>query len=114
MAQGPEARRNTMPVVSKDKAVKLLTKEVEDNLTPVDLLEVYNEMFPNGQCTENQAHQEKTPLARKIVDHLKSGLETEEIVDLWNLIIPKHRNVWYDEEEGTIHYREESEPLHAD
>ena len=37
-----------------------------------------------------------------------SGLEAaEEIVDLWNVVFPATRNVWYDEEDEKIHYNEE-------
>ena len=36
-----------------------------------------------------------------------SGLEAEEIVDLWNVVFPEDRNVWYDEEAKTIHFNEE-------
>ena len=31
----------------------------------------------------------------------------EEIVDLWNVLFPADRNVWYDEQEDKIHYTEE-------
>ena len=31
----------------------------------------------------------------------------EEIVDLWNVLFPADRNVWYDEQEDKIHYNEE-------
>ena len=33
------------------------------------------------------------------------------MIDLWGLIFPRHRNVWYDEEEERIHYNEEAEPV---
>jgi hypothetical protein len=42
------------------------------------------------------------------------GLEIDEIMDLWGLIFPKHRNVWYDEEEEHIHYNEETEAVSAE
>lgn len=103
-----------MPVISKDQAIDLLTTEVEKNLHPGDLLEVYNEVFPGNPYTEEKAYADKAPLVERLANHLHSGLEVEEIVDFWNLVFPKHRNVWYDEEEQQIHYNEESEPLHAE
>jgi len=38
---------------------------------------------------------------------LTSHLDAEEIVDLWNVVFPQDRNVWYDEEAKAIHYNEE-------
>ena len=35
---------------------------------------------------------------------MENGLEAEEIPDLWNVIFPYHRSVWFDEEEGLLHY----------
>jgi hypothetical protein len=29
------------------------------------------------------------------------------MVDLWNVVFPKDRNVWYDEEATAIHFNEE-------
>ncbi len=103
-----------MPVVSREQALDLLTKEVENNLDADNLLEVCNELFPDDPYTEEEAHKDVTPLIEQIVSHIHRGLEIEEIVDLWNLIIPNHRNVWYNEEEAKIHYDEETESLHAE
>jgi hypothetical protein len=103
-----------MPVVSKEQAIALLTKEVEENLRPYDLFEVCNELFPDNAYTAEEAYEDVTPLVARIVGRLNKDLATEEIVDFWNLIFPKHRNVWYDEEEERIHYNEESEPLRAE
>jgi len=33
----------------------------------------------------------------------------EEILDLRYVILPKHRRVWFDKEEGLIHFDEEIE-----
>ena len=35
----------------------------------------------------------------------------EEILDLRHVILPKHRKVWFDEEEGLLHYDEEIEQV---
>lgn len=103
-----------MATVSKDQAIELLTKEVEENLHADDLVEVCNELFPDDPHREAEAHDDTSPLIEQLVDHLNSGLETEEIVDLWNLIFPRHRNVWYDEEEKIIHFHEESETQYTE
>ena len=48
------------------------------------------------------------PSAADLAQHVRSGLEAEEIVDLWNVVFPDDRNVWYDEEDDKIHYNEEA------
>jgi hypothetical protein len=103
-----------MPVVSKDQAIELLTREVEENLRADELLEVYDELFPDDPYPAEEARRDVAPLIERIVGHIQGGLAVEEIVDRWGLVFPKHRNVWYDEGEGGIHYSEESEPLHAE
>jgi hypothetical protein len=103
-----------MPVVTKDQALKLLTDEVEEKLDTDELLEVYNEVFPDNPYTEAVAHEDVTPLIEQLVDHVNSGLEVEEVIDLWGLIFPRHRNVWYDDEEERLHYNEEAEAVSSE
>jgi hypothetical protein len=100
-----------MPVVTKDRALELLTDEVQEKLGADELLEVYNEVFPDDPYTEEQAPQDPSPLRERLVEHVRSGLGIDEVIDLWGLIFPKHRNVWYDEEEERIHYNEEAEAV---
>ena len=33
-------------------------------------------------------------------------MEPEEIVDLWNVVFPTDRDVYYDEQDGTLRYDE--------
>jgi hypothetical protein len=103
-----------MPVVTKDQALELLTNEVQEKLGSDELLEVYNELFPDDPYTEEEVHEDVTPMIEQLVDHITSGLEIDEVIDLWRLIIPKHRNVWYDEEEERIHYNEETEAVSSE
>jgi hypothetical protein len=100
-----------MPAVNKDEALDLLTKEVQEKLGADELLEVYNEVFPDRPHTEEEAHENPSLLAEQLGDHVNSGLEIDEVIDLWGLIFPKHRNVWYDDEEERIHYNEEAETV---
>jgi hypothetical protein len=95
-----------MTTVTREQAVDLLTKQVEEHFGVDELLEVGNELFPDEPFTEEEAHEDPTPLVELIVDHLNSGLEPEEIVDVWPLIFPQHRNIWYDEEEERFHFNE--------
>ena len=103
-----------MPVVTKEQALKLLTNEVQKRLGADELLEVYNEVFPDDPHTEEESHEDVTPLIAQLVDHINSGLEIDVVMDLWELIFPQHRNVWYDEEEERIHYNEETEAVSAE
>lgn len=99
-----------MPVVTKDQALELLTHELKEALGADELLEVYKEIFPAGPLAEEEAHQDRTPLTEQLVGHVNSGLEIDEVIDLWGLIFPRHRNVWYDEEVEGLHYTE-AEPV---
>jgi hypothetical protein len=88
-----------MPAISKDEAAEKLAKGVE-KARPIDLAEIYSELFPERPSPPS-------PVAGDIARHIRSGLEAEEIVDLWNVVFPEDRNVWYDEEARAIHYNEE-------
>ncbi len=103
-----------MPVVTKEQALELLTNEVQEKFGADELLEVYNEVFPDDPYTEAEANENVTPLIEQLVDHINSGQEIDEVMDLWRLIFPKHRNVWYDEEAERIHYNEETEAVSAE
>ena len=100
-----------MPVVTKEQALELLTNEVQEKLGADELLEVYNEVFPDDPYPEEEAHEDMRPLIEQLVDHVNSGLEIDEVIDLWGLIFPRHRNVWYDDEEERLHYNEEAEAV---
>jgi hypothetical protein len=98
-----------MPVVTKEQALELLTTEVQEKLGADELLEVYNEAFSDDSYTAEEVEEDSGPLIEQLVDHINGGLEIDEVMDLWGLIFPKHRNVWYDDEEERIHYNEEPE-----
>lgn len=88
-----------MPAISMSRAAEKLA-EVVATAKPSDLEQIHAELFPEQQSS--------TPLAAStIAQHILSGLEAEEIVDLWNVVFPNDRNVWYDEETSEIHYNEE-------
>jgi hypothetical protein len=103
-----------MPAVTRDQAIELLTHEVQEKLDTDELLEVYNEVFPGGPCTEAEADADSWPLIEQLVGHITSGLGIDQMVELWGLVFPKHRDVWYDEEEQRIHYTEGAEAISAE
>jgi hypothetical protein len=98
-----------MATITKQQAVDQLNQAVGE-AGPDDLVEIYNELFPKTPTTEDQANENPTALLKTIRAHIDRGLEVEEILDLWNVIFPTHRGVWYDEDEGLIHYDEKLEP----
>jgi hypothetical protein len=101
-----------MATVTREQAVDLLTKQVK-HFGAAELLEVHNELFPDEPFTPEEARKDRLSLVERIVNHLNGGLEPEEIVEVWPLISPRHRNVWYDEEEERFHFNE-SKPTPAE
>lgn len=94
-----------MSTITLDAAAEKLTHAVEE-MHADDLLEFYNEIFPNDPASEEDAYEDVTPLIEQIVDHIGRGLEPEEVVDLWNVAFPKDREVFYNEEDGYLHVGE--------
>jgi hypothetical protein len=98
-----------MAEIARDQAVQRLVHEVA-SLRPDDLAEVYNELFPSQPATEEQARQDRSRLLDRIAEHIRRGLQPEEIVALWHLIFPRNWMVHFDDETNTIQYRDEAQP----
>jgi hypothetical protein len=93
-----------MPAVSKGEAVDRIVKAVEQ--APADdLAEIYTELFSDRQAPDATGPA-LARLVTQIVDHIRQGIEPEEIVDLWNVVFPEDRNVWFDEEDMVFRYNE--------
>lgn len=89
-----------MPALTTAEAAERLAKGVE-KAKQSSLTEIFDELFPEKPLAES-------PCATDLARHIRNGLEAEELVDLWNVVFPEDRNVWYDEECGKIRYNEES------
>lgn len=89
-----------MPALSTIEATERLAKGVEE-AKPTALAEIFAELFPEKPVAP-------VPSAAHLAQHVRNGLEAEELVDLWNVLFPADRNVWYDEEDEKIHYNEEA------
>lgn len=87
-----------MAALSTDEAAERLAKGVEKAKQTV-LREIYAELFPELPPVA-------APSAADLAQHVRGGLEAEELVDLWNVVFPLDRTVWYDEEDEKIHYTE--------
>jgi len=88
-----------MPALSKVQATERLADVVE-KAKPSAVPELYAELFPERSTAV-------LPSASDLAHHIRDGLDAEEIVDLWNVVFPNDRNVWYDEVDDEIHYNEE-------
>src|SRR5260370_1343412 len=62
-----------MAAITKQEAVDRLTRAVA-TASPDDLVEIYNELFPEEPTTENEATENPSPLVEKILAHIDSGL----------------------------------------
>ncbi len=88
-----------MPTITEAEAAEKLASCVE-KATPIDLPEISSELFPGRPAPTSL-------VASDLAEHVRTGLVPEEIVDLWNVIFPDDRHVWYDEEAEVIRYNEE-------
>lgn len=92
-----------MPTINVDVATEKLSHAVEE-MHADDLLQVYNELFPDKPVAEDEASCDVGSLVKQIVDHISGGLEPEEVVDLWNVVFPRDREVYFDEEDCLLHF----------
>src|SRR5437667_1640286 len=99
-----------MATITKRQAVDRLAEAVK-KANPDDLVEIHNELFPEKPTTEDKVKEDSSALVKKILAHIDNGLEVEEILDPWHAIFPKHRRVWFDEDEGLLHYAENIEQV---
>ena len=97
-----------MCAVARDEAVNVLTNAVTDAPTD-ELVEFYNELFPDEPISEADVQHDTAPLVGRIVAHIECGLEIEEIVDLWNVVFPRHHHVEFDEVTQSLQYSDEAE-----
>ncbi len=89
-----------MPALSKNEAAERLAAVIQ-NAKPTALAEIFAELFPEKPAPPSLS-------ASELALDVRSGLDAEEIVDLWNVVFPADRNVWYDEEEDQIRYNDEA------
>ena len=93
-----------MPPIPKDEAVERLAKAVE-KASSDDLLQVFTELYPAKPLPDASGSKAKL-LAMKLAAHIRNEIEPEEIVDLWSVIFPEDRNVYWDEEDDALRHRD--------
>src|SRR6266487_4637967 len=96
-----------MAAIKKQQAVEQLIHAVEKAHAD-DLVEIYNELFPDRPTTEHEANKHPSVLVKKIIAHIHGGLEVQEVLDLWNVIFPAPRRAWFEEDSDLVHYTEET------
>jgi hypothetical protein len=95
-----------MPAIKKSEAIEKLALAAESACSADYLVEIYAELFP-GRGLPDVAGGKAKALAVELARHIRTGIEPEEVVDLWNVIFPADRNVNYDEEHEVVRYNEE-------
>jgi hypothetical protein len=99
-----------MPEVTPGDAVQRLLEDVR-GMDHDDLRETHNELFPEKPISPVTSSSQAASIRQKVLDYLASEVTVEEILDLWSIIRPEARNVYFDDESGTIHYLVEPEAL---
>ena len=90
-----------MPAFTMREATETLARAVE-KAGPDELEVFYDDLFPEQPIP--------SPVrAEEIVRYIRHELEPSSAVDLWHVVFPQDRNIWYDEEEHVIHVN--GEPL---
>ncbi len=93
-----------MPAISGGEAVERLAKAAE-RASSEDLVEIYAELYPENSLPDVSGTRAGA-VAKEIAAHIRERIEPEEIVDLWNVVFPTDRDVYYDEEDDTLRYNE--------
>jgi hypothetical protein len=88
-----------MATIPIGEAAEKLAQGVE-KVSPASLLEIHSDFFPDLTAPDSA-------LASEIAGRIRSGIEPEEMVDLWNIVLPGARHVWFNEATDEIHYNEQ-------
>src|SRR5581483_2564983 len=93
-----------MTAIPLKDAIERLAKAVEQAGTD-DLREIFAELYP-AKSLPDVSDANGPALAKELARHVRRGIEPEEAVDLWNVVFPTDRHVYYDEEDQTLRHNE--------
>jgi hypothetical protein len=93
-----------MSAIRKSEAVEKLAQAVEA-ASCEDLADLYAELFPDRPRLQPADAGKRRP---EITDYVCKKMEPEEMVDLWNVVFPADRNVYYNEVDGLLCYNQEA------
>jgi hypothetical protein len=92
-----------MSAIRKSEAVEKLA-QAASAASCDDLADVFAELFPDKpRLRLPDAEQRRS----EIIEYIRTKMEPEEMVDLWNVVFPAHRNVYYDDADGLLCYTQE-------
>jgi hypothetical protein len=93
-----------MPAIPLKEAIERLAQAVE-KAAPEDLIEIFAELHP-AKPLPDLSGTKAAALAKELALLIRTGIEPEEAVDLWNVVFPEGANFYYDEEDGTLRQTE--------
>jgi len=97
----PARREETiMPPIPLNDAIERLAQAVEV-ATPDDLVEMFAELYPEKPVPDI-SETKAAGFAQNLAQYVRTGIAPEEVVDLWNVVFSAGRNVYYNEEDGTL------------
>ena len=97
-----------MPAIPKSEAIERLAQAAE-TASAADFADMYSELFPEKSYRMGLVK----PVVEEVASYIRTKIEPDEIVDLWNVTFPKSWNVYYDDEDELIVYSLE-QPEFAD
>lgn len=101
-----------MSQISEVVATQRLSSEIE-KLSWDDIVEIHNELFPLQPLSVESESKDADEVRKKVMNRLAEGLESEEIIDLWNVVFPRDRNVWFDDEQVCVRFNEEPQQVES-
>ena len=97
-----------MSAIKKSEAVERLAQAVAASSLE-DLADIFAELFPDApRLWASDAEKRRG----EVTEYVRTKMEPEEMVDLWNVVFPADRNVYYDDADGLLCYNQE-EPWYA-
>lgn len=92
-----------MPEVNRTQALDMMAERI-GQFDTLELLEVYNEVFPEARTTMEAAQADPSALVKRLVEYFDGLPYMDEFTEMFGLIFTSYREVWYNEEEEVIHY----------
>ena len=101
-----------MSQISEVVATQRLSSDIE-KFSWDDIVEIHNELFPLQPHSVECESKDADEVRKKVMNRLAEGLESEEIIDLWNVVFPRDRNVWFDDEQACVRFNEEPQQVES-
>lgn len=99
-----------MTTYTLDEAVRRMLEKIP-TFGLHDMVEVHNELFPFDRVSA--ADSDRDQLLAKSVAYVETEAEPEELVDLWTVVFPSGRDVWFDEDDELMCVGDEPERVEA-